>query len=238
VIPASPPCACIEAALRLKGVAYDRTVLPNVLHIPHQLLRFGVATVPTMRLDGEKLAGSRTIMRRIDERWPDPPLYARPGVEEAEAWGEATLQPPMRRIVWWAMSHCQAAMPSYVEGSGLPLPAAAVRLAAPLTAPLGALRNGSRDDAEVRAALDALPGHLDRIDGWVDAGVLGTEQPTAADLQIGPILALLRTFADLAPLIDAHPRAASLVERWFPAYPGHMPAGVFPTGWVPAPTAA
>jgi glutathione S-transferase len=232
VIPASPPCACIEAALTLKGVEYDVTDLPPVLHVPHQLLRFGAPTVPAMKLDGSKIVGSRAIARQIDERWPEPPLYGRTGVDEAEAWGDETLQPVGRRLVWWAMKHCHAAMPSFLEGSKLPLPPAAARAAAPLTAPLGALRNGSTDEA-VRADLQALPGHLDRIEGWIDAGVIGTDEPTAADLQIGSVLGILLAIQDVGTIIQRSERATALSRRWFPSYPGHVPAGVVPAAWIP-----
>ena len=35
------------------------------------------------------------------------------------------------------------------------------------------------------ADLAALPRQLERIDGWIGEGLLGGEQPNAADLQIG-----------------------------------------------------
>jgi glutathione S-transferase len=232
VIPASPPCATIEAALRLKGVAYDVTELPPVVHAVHQTIRFRAPTVPAMKLDGAKLSGSRTIARALDERWPDPPLYGRAGVEEAEAWADDELQRTGRHVIWWAMRHCHAAMPSFLEGSSLPMPPAVARALAPVTAPLGAMRNGAKDDV-VRATLAGLPAQLDRIDGWIDAGVVGTDAPTAADLQIGAVLGLLLVHEDIAPIIERRPRAAALSRRWFPDYPGRVPAGVFPAEWLP-----
>jgi glutathione S-transferase len=63
--------------------------------------------VPGLRLDsGERLAGSRAIMRRLDELAPDPALYpaaggeARKLVERAEEWGDEVLQPRVRRLAW------------------------------------------------------------------------------------------------------------------------------------------
>jgi glutathione S-transferase len=233
VIPASPPCATIEAALRLKGVPYDVTELPPVVHALHQLARFGAPTVPAMKLDGTKVSGSRAITRALEERWPNPPLYGRDGIEEAEAWADDDLQRVGRRVIWWAMRHCHAAMPTFLEGSNLPMPRPVARALAPATAPLGARRNRATD-AAVRAELAALPAHLDRIDGWIDAGVVGTEEATAADLQIGAVLGLLLVHDDVAPIVERHPRAAALSRRWFPTYPGHVPAGVFPAAWLPA----
>jgi hypothetical protein len=42
---ASHPCYAVEAALRLKGLAYDRVVLPIGLSAPFQLVRFGRRTL-------------------------------------------------------------------------------------------------------------------------------------------------------------------------------------------------
>jgi glutathione S-transferase len=237
VIPASPPCATIEAALRLKGVDYDVTELPNVLHVPHQLVRFRAPTVPAMKLDGEKLVGSRAITRRIDERWPDPPLYDRPGVEEAERWGDEELQPVGRRLAAWTTIHHHASVPSFFVDSKLPLPPAALRAMAPVVTRLGGLRSGA-SDAAVRDDLTALPARLERIDGWIDDGVIGGDRPTAADLQIGAVLGLLLGMEDVARIVERHPRVAALSRRWFPAYPGHVPAGVLPAGWLPSGTSS
>ena len=67
VLPGSHPCAAVEAALRLKGIEFKRVdLLPSIQMLAGPLL-YGGTTVPGMRLDGEKLVGSRTIMRRLDE---------------------------------------------------------------------------------------------------------------------------------------------------------------------------
>ena len=36
-----------------------------------------------------------------------------------------------------------------------------------------------------RADIAALPGQLDRVDGWIADGLIGGDEPNAADLQIG-----------------------------------------------------
>jgi glutathione S-transferase len=208
-----------------------------VLHIPHQLARFRAPTVPAMTLGGEKLVGSRTIMRRIDERWPDPPLYDRPGVEEAERWGDEELQPVGRRLAAWTTSHHHASVPSFFADSKLPMPDAMLRALAPVVTRLGGLRNGADDDA-VRADLAALGAHAERIEGFLDAGTVGAEQPTAADLQIAPILALVLGMEDVARVLAPHDRVVALAHRWFPDYPGHVPAGVLPANWLPSGTSA
>ena len=231
VVPASHPCAAAMAALRLKGIDHDVTEMPQVVHVPLQYARFRTRTVPTLRADGRKVNGSSAIFRWADERVPEPALFPadpqrRAAVERAETWGDEVLQPLARRLVWWALRRRRDAMPSYVEESRIPFAAAATRVSGRAVALAEWRLNDVGDDA-VRADLRALPEHLARIGEWMEEGVLGGEQPNAADLQIGASLALLRTLGDLAPLVDQHP-AGELARRWFPDYPGSVPPGVLP----------
>ena len=55
---------------------------------------------------------------------------------------------------------------------------------APVVARLLSAKSKLRD-GEARSDLAALPRQLERIDGWIAEGLLGGEQPNAADLQIG-----------------------------------------------------
>jgi glutathione S-transferase len=236
VVPASHPCAAVEAALRLKGIAYDRVDRLPVLHKPLQLLRFRGTTVPGLVLDGRRLLGSRRILRALEERVPEPPLLPsvpeqRARVERAEEWGEEVLQPLVRRLLWAALRRRPAAMASYAEGARLPLPAPVARLGAPLVA-WAECRIHAAADLTVRADLAHLPGHLRRVDRWIEDGVLGGERPNAADLQIGAGLRLALTVGDVAAIVDAH-AAGALARRWFPDYPGACPAGALPAGWLP-----
>jgi glutathione S-transferase len=237
-IPASHPCAAVERALQLKGVGYRRVELIPVVHKLPQKLRFGATSVPGIAFDdGARVAGSRPIVRALEQRVAEPALLpadgeARARVEPAEEWGDQVLQPLVRRILWAALRRAPGAMQSYTEGAKLPVPAPLARLSAPLVAELAARVNGA-GGAIVRADLLALPFHLDRVDRWVARGTLGGEAANAADLQIGSGLALLRTVRDTAPLLDDRP-GAELARRWFPSYPGATPAGTLPAEWLPA----
>ena len=71
VVPASHPCAAVEAALQLKGFDYKVTELPPGVHAVHQRLRFGKRTVPSLKADGQKLSGSTEIMRWLERAAPD-----------------------------------------------------------------------------------------------------------------------------------------------------------------------
>jgi hypothetical protein len=81
--------------------------------------------------------------------------------------------------------------------------------------------------------LAGLPAKLDHVDALAAEGVLGGEEPNAADFQIGATLRVLLTVGDLRPLLEGRP-GEQLARRWFPDYAGDVPAGAFPAGWVPA----
>jgi glutathione S-transferase len=231
VVHGSHPCETVKRAMEMKGIPYKLVELPPPLHAPIQRLLFGERTVPALRLDGEKLTGSRRILRRLEELRPDPPLFpgdagARARQDEAESWGDEVFQPIARRLLWHAMRRNPGAMVSYSEHAKVPLPAPMIRMSAPLIA-RGAGRLNNVSDEAVRADYDALPGYLDKVDGWIEAGVLGGEQPNAADLQIATTLRLLMTLEDLRPLIEDRP-AGQLALRLFPQVDGRMPAGAYP----------
>jgi glutathione S-transferase len=225
----------VEAALKLKGIAYERTDLLPTGEVVFGPLLFGGRTVPGMRLEGERIVGSRAIMRRLDELAPTPallpapgdPLYAR--VVEAERWGEAVFQSVPRRVIDVAFMRRPGAMESYAASAKLPLPMGLLRPAMPLTARLMARKNQARDE-RARADLAELPGQLARIDDWIAEGVLGGEQPNAADLQIGSTIRLLESIGDVRPLLAGHP--AMGLTRYFPPMVGEVPTGVLPGDWT------
>jgi glutathione S-transferase len=234
-VPASHPCACVERALQLKGIEYRRVDLPPVAHKPVQRLLFGGATVPGLVLDGKRTLGSRAILRALEERVADPPLLPsdkkeRKAVELAEEWGDEVLQPLVRRAIWSALRREPSAIPSYSEGSKLPVPAPLAKLSAPLIA-RAERRINSASDLNVRADLAHLDHHLARIDRWIEHDVIGGDRPNAADLQIGSGLRLLLTIEDVAAVAGTRP-ATELARRWFPEYPGRVPAGVLPAEWL------
>lgn len=240
-VPASHPCAAVEKALQLKGIEYRRVDIPPVAHKPVQKALFGGSTVPGLRLDGRKLLGSRAIMRALDEVAPEPPLLPadekeRKAVGLAEQWGDEVLQPLVRRVIWVALRRSPASMPSFGSGSRLPVPDAVTRLTAPLVA-RAEQRINSASELNVRADLAALDQHLARVERWMEHDVVGGAQPNAADLQIGSGLALLLTVEDVSNAFGSR-RAAELARRWFPDYPGHVPAGVLPAEWFRGRTAA
>ena len=239
VIHSSHPCETVKKALELKGIPYKPVEMLIPTHVPLQKLRFGTRTVPALKLDGgDKISGSRPILRRLDELVADPPLLpadpdARAAVLEAERWGDEELQNAVRRIVWAALKRRPSAIPSFQQASQLPrLPRPVVKLVAPGVIAIERAMNRASDDA-VRADLQALPEQLDRVDNWILDGVLsGAQDPNAADLQIGASVRLLATIADVGPLLSGRPSEA-LATALFPDFPGEVPAGALPADWLP-----
>jgi glutathione S-transferase len=185
-----------------------------------------------LRVDDEKVQGSRAIMRRLDELVSEPWLYPRQPetlarVLEAERWGDEALQPVGRELVWAALRNRPEAMVAYAEHSRLPLPPRAVRASAPLITRLASRLNRTGDDVARRRLL-ALPAQLDTIDAWIADGRIGDpDQPNAADLQIASTVRLLLTLADVRPLIERRP-CETLARALFPAIDGEMPSGALP----------
>jgi glutathione S-transferase len=241
VLPGSHPCAAVEAALRLKSISHDRISLLPLTQILVGPLCYGGTTVPGMRLDGERVVGSRPIMRRLDLLVAEPPLLpaaedpACSRVLEAERWGDETFQGVPRRLIDVAFLRRPADMESYAGDNKLVLPVPLLRPTTPLVARLMAIRNGARDET-ARADLGDIPGQLDKIDAWIAEGLLGGDLPNAADLQIGSTVRLLMSIGDVRPLIDGRP--AAQLTRYFPPMIGQIEPGVLPAEWLSAPSGA
>ena len=235
VIPASHPSIAVELMLKHKGIDYKRTdLLPVVSKGVLRAAGFPGVTVPALKVDGDKVQGSRPIARALDRLRPEPPLLPtdpaqRAAVEEAERFGDEELQHPVRQILWWGMKKDHSPLRSYSEGARIGMPIGlAVKTAAPIVA-LSARFNEASDE-NAREALAALPALLDRVDALVESGVVNGEQLNAADFQIAPSIGLAMTLDDLRPAIENRP-AAALAKRLVPNYPGQMPP-VLPPEWL------
>jgi glutathione S-transferase len=218
-----------------KGINYKRTdLLPVVSWVVLKALRFPDVTVPAARIDGERVQGTRTIARELERRRPEPPLFPadaqrRRAVEEAERFGDEELQQRVREIFLWSARKDSSGLVSYLQGAKIGMPH---RVAASTAGPFIALDARSRGatDANVRQAIAAFPEMLQRIDDWIEEGILGGEPPNAADLQIAPSLRLAMSLDDLRPAIEGRPagRLATQIVRHFP---GRTPA-VLPREWL------
>jgi glutathione S-transferase len=195
--------------------------------------------VPALKIDGERLQGSREISRALDLIQPEPPLFPadpdkRAAVEDAERFGDEELQHPIRQLLWWGFKRDKNSLRAYSEGAHLGIPVGlAVKTGGPLVAVSARLNEAT--DANARAALVALPDLLDRVDAYIADGTIGGPEPNAADFQIATSIGLALTLDDLKPLIEPRP-CAELARRYVPNYPGHTPP-ILPPAWLPEPAA-
>lgn len=235
VIPGSHPSVTAQLMLERKGLDYKRVdLIPMVAKPILRALRFPNATVPALKLDGRRVQGSRAIARALDELQPQPALLPdgvgqRRAIREAERWGDQVLQPVPRRAVWWAIRTDPSSLGSFAEGARLGVPVGLAIKTAPPIIWAAARYNRASGDA-VRGDLAALPGMLDQVDRWIEEGVLGGEEPNAADFQIATSLRLLLCMEDLRPAIEGRP-AGELARRLVPHFPGRV-GPVFPREWL------
>jgi glutathione S-transferase len=238
-IPGSHPAAAARAMLEHKGITYERVDLPPVVsRVLMRAFGFSGNRVPALKVDGRKVQGSRNISRELDMMQADPPLFpadpsARAAVEEAERWGDEVFQQMARTISWWALKRHRSDQTTFLEGTGpmarLGMPS---RVAAATSGPILsiAIRMNDSTDETVRNKFAEIGSALDQIDELIEQGVLGTDQPNAADFQIGGSLALLMAFDDVRERIESRP-AAELVRRLYPWYSGRVQPS-FPPEWL------
>jgi glutathione S-transferase len=243
VIPGSHACRAAILMLDHKGLPYRTvnfvTILHPVLARLHGFdaggqtrtaagkktfgLRFGdqLGTVPGLKADGRRISTNHRIARFLDQRHPDPPLFPsepskRAAVEEAERWANDTLQMEARRIPGAAIRR-EPQRFARSAGDGrmghlLYTHERTRRVMIPYLARsvFAASAKPDRDPAQ------GLPALLDRIDAWIEEGVLNGPELNAADFMVAPSLALILYRDDVMPMFEGRP-ALELVDRLLPA---------------------
>jgi len=242
VIPGSHACRAAMLMLRQKRVPYRRIEIVTLMHpLVARLygfdaggqtrnvdgkrtlgLRLGdlLGTVPGLAAGPERISTNYAIARFLDERHPEAPLLPadppqRREVEAAERWANETLQMAARKILAIGVLSDPAGF-SYSTGDGrMGYLLYRHRLARRLVVPellKHVFAGGQVDDQEL---CRELTGMLDRIDTWIDQGVLGGAELNVADLMIAPSLALILYRPDVVPLFEGRP-SLELVDRLLP----------------------
>jgi glutathione S-transferase len=217
----SAPSFSPELMLRHKGIPYRRVnLIPDRHRRTLPAKGFPGRTVPALIVAGRRAQTNGAIARLLDELIPERPLLPldearREAVEEAERFGDEVFQPAVRRmIIWSVVTEPRSVRPDPSIG---PLP---IRGNAWLRRRLtrNTFRHYGIDAETVRGDFEALPGMLDRLDGYASRGVLNSTAPSAADFEIVPLVAALLGVADVAADLGARP-VASLTARLMPAQP-------------------
>lgn len=203
-----------------KGIDYRTVMLPVGTQRLLRLRGFPGGTVPALVLDGRKVQTNRAIARALDEACPEPPLFPRDAarraeVEEAERWADEELQMPVRRLAFAAGMDWPGTLVDRGDDGRLgPLlwrTAWARRLGLP-----GLRRLFDVNRETERELLAELPAMLDRIDAWIEAGVLNGDELNAADFAVAGSLGLLSYRSDLRPELESRP-LIRLLDRVLPA---------------------
>lgn len=245
VIRGSHACRTATLMLEYKGIPYSVTVLPTGPHpllvraagfpghstpirsvdgnAPRRLAMLDrLGTVPALLLDGERVQTNRRIARHLEVVCPDPPLFPadegrRQAVEEAEQWGDEELQMAARRVL--LATPVGELREQGARGRLGPLLTGSDRLRGLLARRAGLVFQAGAGNIE--DLLGAIPPLLDKVDEWVQDGVLCDEELTVADFTIAPSLALLSYRPDLAEDLASRP-AGRLLDRLLPE-PGASP---------------
>jgi glutathione S-transferase len=232
VLPPSHPCLTAEAALKYKDLTYELVNLGMGKHQDEieKIYGEGKRTVPGMTIGGETVHGSTAILWKLEQLHPEHPLYPEGAVEEvreAELWADGDFQDFGRRLPWSALHFRPEAMGTF--GGAQPLDPAGTDFAIKFIRSTWKYHGISAE--QMSRDLGELPGMIDRIESYAERGLIDGDQPTAADLQIGATARVLLTIADLGPVFEGS-AAERVARRHFPDYPGLVPAGAFPEGWV------
>jgi glutathione S-transferase len=222
----------VAAALELKGLAYERVDFPHSerLERMEEIYGEGNSTVPGLLVDDDPVHGSRAILARLETIEPAPTLYPTEAVREAERWGDEELQDLGRCLPWSAMYFRPESMGTFAGGE--PLDPAGTDFAIKFVR--ATWRYHKITATRLHGDLAGLPAKIAHIEQLAQDGVLDGELPNAADLQIAATIRVLLPLGDLGPLFEDS-AAERIALRFFPSYPGSVPQGAYPAGWVPAP---
>jgi glutathione S-transferase len=232
--PPSPPSHSARLMLEYKDIDHRMVwLLPGLWPALLRTRGFRGGTVPAMKIDGRRLQSSREISRALDEAQPEPALFPadpqrRLEVEEEERWGDEVLQDVPRRIVRWLSVHRPETKVMIARDTGIPLP----RFAAWINTPAAKhLANKVETDERIQDAVASVPDVLDHVDELIAKGVIGGDQPNAADFQIATSVRQLLNVGDLDPITRDRP-ASELAMRLIPEFGTDFPPGLLPPEWL------
>jgi len=202
--------------LEHKGMPFRRVNFPPG---PHRLLvrvmGFKGDRVPAVKFaDGRRAQGTRELPRVLDELMPEPRLVPDdPRALHAEAWADEVLQQWARRMVAGAGSRDPDALAG--RGAGGRLDALLTRHERPRRLVARAVLTAFRVTKEQQQDdLERTPQLLDRVDAWIEEGVLNGRELRSADFAVASSLALVEYIVALQPELHRRP-ARKLLDRVF-----------------------
>jgi glutathione S-transferase len=202
--------------LEHKGIEFTRVNYPPGLHrVLVRLRGFPGDRVPAVLFDdGRRAQGTRELPRVLDELQPEPRLVPDdPRALEAEVWADEVLQQWARRMV--ASTGAREPNALADRGAGGRLGPLLTRHERPrrfvsrmVLFTFGVTEQQQRRDRELTGEI------LDRVDAWIEEGVLSGERLYSADFAIASSLALVEYVIALRPELRRRP-LMGLIDRVF-----------------------
>jgi glutathione S-transferase len=218
------PTGAHPLLLRARGFAGHAKPIRSVDGRTHGSLatldRMG--TVPALHCGTERVQTNRAIARWLERMQPEPPLFPadpqrRAAVEQAEEWGDQTLQMAARRITLLGGQHGLDVLRDHANDGRLGALLAKGERSRKINNQIAARAIFKADGEQAeRELLAELPAMLDTIDAWIAQAVLDGPELNAADFLIAPSVALIAYRLDLRPQIQARPAVWAWLERVLP----------------------
>lgn len=231
-VPFSHPCMTVRAGMKLKGLEWEEVMWQSGPHADQieEVYGTGRRTAPGILIGEEPVHGSVAILEELERRYPENPLYPEAiadAVSTAERWADLEFQDLGRSLSFGALRFRPEAIGTFagvgnLDPAGTDFAMKSLYLA---------WKHMGLTAVQLADELTALPGIVARIDELAAQGVIDGATPTAADLQIGATARVLLTIQDLRPVLEGT-AAERIAMRYFGDYPGVIPAGAFPAGWV------
>lgn len=215
-IPGSHAVRTGELMLEHKGIPFRRVNFPPGPHrVFVRVLGFKGDRVPAVKFeDGRRAQGTRQLPRVLDELVPEPRLVPDdPRALEAEVWADEVLQQWARRMVASAGSEDPDALSGRgADGRlGVLLARNDIQRRVTARAVLVVFRASKKQLKEDRERTGEI---LDRVDAWIEEGVLNGPELRSPDFAVASSLALAEYIVALQPELRQRP-LIELMDRVF-----------------------
>jgi glutathione S-transferase len=203
----------VARALRIKGLVFERVVTDDPRD--YRILNPETGLLPVLDIERERFHDSAAIVRELERRFPEPPLYASDpklamAQEQLERWSDTSF-------LWywnaWRRAQDERERRSDEDARRRGLARLRARIEATLGGVVLAARPRALPEEEILAELEHRLADLVRLLG--SRPYFHGERPSVADLSVYGMLRVMRAgpMAGAATLLDRHPRMLAFMER-------------------------
>jgi glutathione S-transferase len=174
-VPVSHYSEKVRWTLDHKRIPHTRRWPPGGFHplVTWIVTRGEHQTVPVLVLDGEAIGDSTEIIRRVEERWPEPPLYPsdpdeRKRALELEDYFDEQAGPAVRRLVYHHLTSDPELLAELTLHQAQYASEATVDVTKKVLKYFLNLRFGTSDPERAKRSEERLVGALDRLDSELE----------------------------------------------------------------------